>query len=131
MTTKDTMALGFKTQGATVGHDLYATDNAALIIAEALNAPVFRLPNGPLGGDQQIGNRIAESKIDVLISFWDPKGFPAHDADAKALLRLAAAFNLPNACNEATADCIISSLLFDKELPAASESVTHNFLSLS
>ena len=113
-----------------IEHDLYATDNAALIITEALNAPVFRLPNDTLGGDQQIGNQIAESKIDFLISFWDPVGFPAHDAEAKALLKLAAAFNIPNACNEATADCIISSLLFDKELPAASESATHNLLSI-
>jgi methylglyoxal synthase len=128
---KDTMARwALKYRAQLIEHDLYATDNAALIIAGALNAPVFRLANGPLGGDQQIGNRIAESKIDVLISFWDPVGFPAHDADAKALLRLATACNIPNACNEATADCIISSLLFDKEFPAASESATHNLLSI-
>jgi methylglyoxal synthase len=128
---KDTMARwALKNRAQLIEHDLYATDNAALIITEALQAPVFRLPNGSLGGDQQIGNRIAESKIDVLISFWDPAGFPAHDADAKALLRLAAACNIPNACNEATADCIISSLLCDKELPAASESATHNLLSI-
>jgi methylglyoxal synthase len=106
-----------------IEHDLYATDNAALIIAETLNAPVFRLPNAVLEGDQQIGNRIAKSKIDVLISFWDPVGFPAHNADAKALLRLATACNISNACNEATADCIISSLSFEKEFLAASEEI--------
>jgi methylglyoxal synthase len=128
---KDTMARwALKHRAQLIGHDLYATDNAALIIAGALNAPVFRLANGPLGGDQQIGNRIAESKIDILISFWDPVGFPAHDADAKALLRLATACNIPNACNEATADCIISSLLFDKQFQAASELATHNLLSI-
>jgi methylglyoxal synthase len=113
-----------------IEHDLYATDNTALIIAEALNVPVYRLPNGPSDGCQQIGSRIAESKIDVLISFWDPVGFPAHDVDAKALLRLATACNIPNACNEATADCIISSLLFDTKLQAMSESANHNLLSI-
>ena len=76
---------------------------------------VFRLLSGPLGGDQQIGSRIAESKIDVLIFFWDSLGRQSYDSDVKALLRLATAFNIPNACDEATADCIISSLLLDPE----------------
>jgi methylglyoxal synthase len=113
-----------------IEHDLYATDNAALMIAEALHAPVFRLLNAPLGADQQIGESIAESKIDVLISFWDPVGFQSHDADVKALLRLVTACNIPNACNEATADCLISSLLFDSGFRAVSESDTHNLLSI-
>jgi methylglyoxal synthase len=113
-----------------IEHELYATSDTADIITEALNAPVFRLLSGPLGGDQQIGSRIAESKIDVLIFFWDPLGHQPHDSDAKALLRLATAYNIPNACNEATADCIISSLLLDAEPQAASESPNHNLLTV-
>jgi methylglyoxal synthase len=112
-----------------IEHDLYATDNTALIIAEALNAPVSRFLNGFLAGDQQIGSRIAESRIDVLISFWDPLGLPPHDADAKALLQLTTACNIPSACNEATADCIISSLLFDTDFQAMRESETPSLLS--
>ena len=94
-----------------IEHELYATAHTADVIAATLNVPVFRLLSGPLGGDQQIGSRIAESRIDVLVFFWDPLGLQAHDCDVKALLRLAAAYNIPNASNEATADCIISALI--------------------
>ena len=93
-----------------IEHDLYATAHTADLIAATLNVPVCRLLSGPLGGDQQIGSRIAESRIDVLVFFWDPLALQAHDCDVKALLRLAAAYNIPNASNEATADCIISAL---------------------
>jgi len=113
-----------------IEHELYATSHTADIIAKALNAPVFRLLSGPLGGDQQIGSRIAESKIDVLIFFWDPLGHQSHDSDVKALLRLATAYNIPNAYNEATADCIISSLHLAAEPQAVSESPNHNLLTV-
>jgi methylglyoxal synthase len=113
-----------------IEHELYATSHTADIIAEALDAPVFRLLSGPLGGDQQIGSRIAESKIDVLIFFWDPLGHQAHDSDVTALLRLATAYNIPNACNEATADCIISSLLLNAKSQALSECPNHNLLTV-
>jgi methylglyoxal synthase len=91
-------------------HELYATSHTADVVATALNTPVVRLLSGPLGGDQQIGSRIAESKIDVLVFFWEPLILQPHDCDVKVLLRLATAYNIPNACNEATADCIISAL---------------------
>jgi methylglyoxal synthase len=94
-----------------IEHELYATAHTADVIAATLNVPVFRLLSGPLGGDQQIGSLIAESRIDVLVFFWDPLGLQPHDSDVKALLRLAAAYNIPNACNEATADCIISAVV--------------------
>ena len=99
-----------------VEHDLYGTGHTADMVAAALNAPVFRFLSGPLGGDQQIGSRIAESKIDVLIFFWDPPATEPHDCDVKALLRLATAYNIPSACNEATADCVISALHLDAPL---------------
>jgi methylglyoxal synthase len=113
-----------------IEHELYATSHTADIIAKALDAAVFRLLSGPLGGDQQIGSRIAESKIDVLIFFWDPLGHQSYGSDEKALLRLAIAYNIPNACNEATADCIISSLFSGTEPQAASESPNHNLLTV-
>jgi methylglyoxal synthase len=113
-----------------IEHELYATSHTADIIAEALDAPVFRLLSGPLGGDQQIGSRIAESKIDVLIFFWDPLGHQPHDSDVRALLRLAIAYNIPNAWNEVTADCIISSPLLDAEPQAVSEPPNHNLLTV-
>jgi methylglyoxal synthase len=103
-----------------VEHHLYATAHTADVIAATLNVPVFRLLSGPLGGDQQIGSRIAESKIDVLMCFWDPLGLQPHDCDVKALLRLATAYNIPNACNEATADCIISALMLEPKLAVSS-----------
>jgi methylglyoxal synthase len=93
-----------------LAHELYATSHTADVVGTVLNTPVIRLLSGPLGGDQQIGSRIAESKIDVLVFFWEPLVLQPHDCDVKALLRLATAYNIPNACNEATADCIISAL---------------------
>jgi methylglyoxal synthase len=68
-----------------IEHDLYATAHTADLIAATLNVPVCRLLSGPLGGDQQIGSRIAESRIDVLVFFWDPLGLQVHDCDVKAL----------------------------------------------
>ena len=102
-----------KQRARLIEHELYATAHTADMVAAALNAPVFRFLSGPLGGDQQIGSRIAESKIDVLVFFWDPLALQPHDCDVKALLRLATAYNIPSACNEATADCIISALHLD------------------
>ena len=111
---KEELALwAIKQRTRLVEHELYATGHTADIVAAALSAPVFRFLSGPLGGDQQIGSRIAESKIDVLVFFWDPLAIQPHDCDVKALLRLATAYNILSACNEATADCIISALHVD------------------
>ena len=102
-----------KQKAQLIEHELYATNHTADLITASLQVPVFRFLSGPLGGDQQIGSRIAESGIDILIFFWDPLKPQAHDCDVKALLRLAAVYNIPNAVNEATADCIVGSLYVD------------------
>ena len=93
-----------------VEHDLYANGAHRRCHRGNLKSASLSFAERPLGGDQQIGSRIAESRIDVLVFFWDPFGVHPHDSHVKALLRLAAAYNIPNACNEATADCIISAL---------------------
>jgi methylglyoxal synthase len=79
------------------------------MISESTDLPVYQFKSGPLGGDMQIGARIAEGDIDFLIFFWDPLEPQPHDPDIRALLRLAVLYNIPTACNRATADFIISS----------------------
>jgi methylglyoxal synthase len=108
---KDLLEWARYNRGSLAEHDLFATGTTGGRIAEALDLPVRRLIHGPLGGDQQIGARIAEGVIDFLVFFWDPLEPLPHDPDVKALLRIAVLYNIPTACNRATADFLISSPL--------------------
>ncbi len=115
-----------------IGHKLICTGTTGKMVAGAL-APrdgdetpdITMLKSGPLGGDQQLGSKIAEGDIDALIFFWDPMQAQPHDVDVKALLRLATLYNVPTAVNRSSADFLISSPLFGSDYEPTLKDYSH------
>jgi methylglyoxal synthase len=112
---KDLIEWACWNRAALMNHIVYATGTTGRLIEEELGIEVILFQSGPLGGDQQIGAKITEGDIDFLIFFWDPLEPQPHDTDVKALLRIAVVWNIPVACNRASADFMISSPLMTGE----------------
>ncbi len=121
-----------------LSHHLICTGTTGRLVAKAINKKLAEtrdgfakkaitlLKSGPLGGDQQLGALITEGQVDFIIFFWDPMSPHPHDVDVKALLRIAVVYNIPMACNRATADYMISSpLLNEKYIPMVKNYIGH------
>lgn len=96
-------------------HFLCGTGTTARMIADRTGLPVKGYNSGPLGGDQQIGAKIVEGKIDFVVFFSDPLCAQPHDPDVKALLRIAQVYDIPIANNKATADFMLHSYYMNEE----------------
>lgn len=112
---KDLLEWAAYNRGTLSKHHLFGTGTTGKLLEQTLELPITQFKSGPIGGDQQIGAKIAERDIDLLIFFWDPLEQQPHDPDIKALLRLAVLYNIPTASNRATADFIISSTLMERD----------------
>lgn len=113
---KDLLEWAKYNRGTLARFRLVATGTTGTLLESELGLTVQKLMSGPLGGDQQIGAQIAEHLIDVVFFFWDPLEPHPHDVDVKALLRIAVVYNIPIACNRATADHLISSPLMTSHI---------------
>lgn len=109
-------------------HFLCGTGTTARLVSEKTGLPVKGYNSGPLGGDQQIGCRIVEGNIDFVIFLWDPLESQPHDPDVKALLRIAAVYDIPIANNLATADFLLASSYMDKEYDRKVENFNKNMM---
>lgn len=97
-----------------VQRELFATGTTGAILEKELGLSLHKFKSGPLGGDQQIGAKIAEHEIDIVIFLWDPLQSHPHEPDIYALQRIATVYNIVLACDRATADFVISSPLMDE-----------------
>jgi methylglyoxal synthase len=114
---KDLLEWAKYNKGTLSQHNLFGTGNTGTLIRDKTGLNVTTFLSGPLGGDQQIGAKISNGEIDFLIFFWDPLESHPHDPDVKALLRIAVVWNIPIACNRATADFLVSSHLISENYP--------------
>ena len=105
----DLLAWATRNRDTLARYRLVATGTTGRMLTTALDLAVERLASGPMGGDLQLGSRIVEGSIDMLVFFWDPLTAQPHEPDVKALLRIAVLRDIPTACNRSTADHLISS----------------------
>jgi len=93
--------------------NLFSTGTTGKRIQDVTGLEIHRFKSGPIGGDQQIGAKIAKDELDLIIFLRDPLTSQPHEPDVQALLRLCDVHHIPLATNIVSAEILLEGMLSD------------------
>ncbi|MDR0790560.1 MAG: methylglyoxal synthase [Bacteroidales bacterium] len=104
-----------------IQHKLVCTGTTGSLIQQAFKdagieqAELICMHSGPMGGDAEIAAMVVRKEINLAIFLIDDLNPQPHEADIQMLLRQCRVHNVPIACNQFSADLMITSELWDND----------------